>query len=78
MIIMHVEDLLGIDSLAMKENFSFREWKEDLDVMEYCGCELQRTFKGGRHQGKYFDKVKSIAYDKKFPLHQLFNKREVT
>ena len=78
MIIMHVDDLLGVGSLAMKENLSFREWKEDLDIMEYCGCELQHTPEGGRHQGKYFDKVKSIAYDKKLPLHQLLNEREVT
>ena len=52
MVIMHVDDLLGAGCPnspryaavveQLKENFSFREWKEDLDVMEYCGCELQR------------------------------------
>ena len=90
MVIMHVDDLLGAGCPnspryaavveQLKENFSFREWKEDLEVMEYCGCELQRTPEGGRklHQGKYFDKVKPIAYDKKLPLHQPLNEREVT
>ena len=63
MLIMHVDDMLGSDCTLsprypevikdLKNNFSFREWKEDLETLEYCGCELQSRPEGGRklHQG---------------------------
>ena len=74
MIIMHVDDLLGTGCpnspryqavvAMLKSNFSFREWKEEQRVLEYCGCELEKTSSGGRklHQTKYMEKVKPINY----------------
>ena len=50
----------------LRANFSFREWKEDLPRLEYCGCELEKTPEGGRrlHQENYFSKVKPITIHK--------------
>ena len=51
MVIMHVDDMLGRGCTVspryqevikdLKNNFSFREWKEDLETLEYCGLHLK-------------------------------------
>ena len=60
MVIMHVDDMLGSGCPKspryqeviqhLKGNFSFREWKQDLLKLEYCGCEIASTPEGGRKQ----------------------------
>ena len=76
MVIMRVDDMLGAGcpksprykavTDLLRANFSFREWKEDLPRLEYCGCELEKTPEGGRrlHQENYFSKVKPITIHK--------------
>ena len=89
-IITHVDDLLGTGCPhspryqavveMLKNNFSFREWKEEQPVLEYCGCELEKTNSGGRklHQTKYMEKVKPINYDKKRSATDSLHEREIT
>ena len=76
MVITRVDDTLGAGcpksprykavTDLLRANFSFREWKEDLPRLEYCGCELEKTPEGGRrlHQENYFSKVKPITIHK--------------
>ena len=90
MVIMHVDDLLGAGCMdspryrsvveQLKANFSFREWKEDHDSLEYCGCEIEKTPEGGRkiQQTKYMEKVMPIAVDKKRSPADGLREREVT
>eukprot|EP00913_Durusdinium_trenchii_P003738 g3460.t1 len=90
MVIMHVDDLLGAGCLKspryqavveqLKSNFSFREWKEDQKILEYCGCELEKLDEGGTclYQTKYMEKVKPIAMDKKRSPAELLKEREIT
>ena len=90
MIIMHVDDMLGSGCLnspryqevvhTLKETFSFREWKQDLDQLEYCGCELTKTEEGGRrlHQEAYMGKVSPISIKKGRAPTEALNEREIT
>ena len=90
MIIMHVDDMLGSGCLdspryqevvrTLKDTFSFREWKQDLDKLEYCGCELTKTKEGGRrlHQEAYMGKVSPITFNKGRALTEALNEREIT
>ena len=89
-IIMHVDDLLGAGCPSsprynavkqqLQEHFSFREWKEEEPILEYCGCEIEKTEAGGRklHQTKYLEKVTPISYDKKRGTHESLHEREIT
>ena len=90
MIIMHVDDMLGSGCPQspryaeviqhLKENFSFREWKQDLPKLEYCGCELTSTPEGGRklHQESYMGKISPITFNKNRPMSESVHEREVT
>ena len=90
MVIMHVDDMLGAGcprsprykavTDMLRANFSFREWKEDLPKLEYCGCELEKTEEGGRrlHQENYYAKVKPITLHKGRDLHDQLSEKEVT
>ena len=90
MVIMHVDDLLGAGCLKspryqavvsqLKANFSFREWKEDQKILEYCGCELEKLDDGGTclYQTKYLEKVKPICADKKRSPAEMLKEREIT
>ena len=90
MVIMHVDDMLGAGcpksprykavTDLLRANFSFREWKEDLPKLEYCGCELEKTPEGGRrlHQENYFSKVKPITIHKNHNPHEPLSDRELT
>ena len=90
MVIMHVDDMLGAGcprsprykavTDMLRANFSFREWKEDLPKLEYCGCELEKTEEGGRrlHQENYYAKVKPITLQKGRDLHDRLSEKEVT
>ena len=76
MVIMHVDDMLGAGcpksprykavTDLLRENFSFREWKEEEPTLEYCGCQLEKTEAGGRrlHQEPYMGKIKPISFSK--------------
>lgn len=65
---------------TLKETFSFREWKQDLDSLEYGGCELTKTEEGGRklHQEAYMGKVSPITSNKARALSETLNEREIT
>lgn len=89
-IIMHVDDLLGAGCYnnpryqavveMLKHNFSFREWKEEQPVLEYCGFKLEKIESGGRklHETKYLEKMKPINYDKKCFGIDILKEREIT
>ena len=90
MVIMHVDDMLGAGcprsprykavTDMLRTTFSFREWKEDNDKLEYCGCELERTPEGGRrlHQENYFSKVKPITISKHRDLQEPLDEKGIT
>ena len=88
MVIMHVDDLLGVGCMdspryrsvveQLKSNFSFREWKENQDSLEYCGCEIEKTPGRKIQQTKYLEKVMPIAVDKKRSPTDGLREREVT
>ena len=83
MVIMHVDDMLGAGCKAvtdlLKENFSFREWKEEEPCLEYCGCQLEKTASGGRrlHQEQYMGKIKPISFSKGRPMSELLFDKEI-
>ena len=90
MVIMHVDDMLGAGcprsprykavTDMLRANFAFRERKEDLPKLEYCGCELEKTEEGGRrlHQENYYSKVKPITIHKGRGPHDQLSEKEVT
>ena len=89
---MHVDDMLGAGcprsprykavTDMLRATFSFREWKEDMDKPEYCGCELDRTPgpEGGRrlHQEYYISKVKPITISKRRGPHEPLDEKGIT
>ena len=90
MVIMHVDDMLGSGCPKspryqeviqhLKENFSFREWKQDLPKLEYCGCEVVSTPEGGRklNQEQYMGKISPITFNKNRPMSESVSEREIT
>ena len=90
MVITHVDDMLGSGCPKspryqeviqhLKENFSFREWKQDLPKLEYCGCEIASTPEGGRklNQEQYMGKISPITFNKNRPMSENVNEREIT
>ena len=86
MVIMHVDDVLGVGCMdspryrsvveQLKANFSFREWKEDHDSLEYCGCDVEKTPEGGR-KIQQMEKVMPIVVDKKRSPADSLREREV-
>ena len=90
MVIMHVHDMLGAGcprsprykavTDLLRENFSFREWKEEELTLEYCGCQLEKTEAGGRrlHQEPYMGKIKPISFSKGRPMSDYLLDKEIT
>ena len=90
MVIMHVDDMLGAGcprsprykavTDLLRENFSFREWKEEEPTLEYCGCQLEKTEAGGRrlHQEPYMGKIKPISFSKGRPMSDYLLDKEIT
>ena len=90
MVIMHVDDMLDAGcphsprykavTDLLKENFSFREWKEEEPCLEYCGRQLEKTASGGRrlHQEQYMGKLKPISFSKGRPMSELLLDKEIT